>query len=81
MCEGKREQGEGESKEEREAERVCGVCVCVCVAAVTSGWTVHTAPAYTVLKSLPTFPGEALPGALGNSLLSLALKPGWILSV
>lgn len=32
-----------------------------------SGWTVHTAPAYTVPKNLPKVPREALSGSLGNS--------------
>lgn len=46
-----------------------------------SGWTVHTAPAYTVLENLPTLPRETLSGSLGNSLLQLAPEQGWILSV
>ena len=43
------------------------VCVCACVCGnLISGWTVHTAPAYTVLKNLPKVPRAALSGSLGE---------------
>ena len=57
------------------------IYVCVWGGNLISGWTVHTAPAYTVLKNLPKLPREALSGSLGNSLLQLAQEQGWILSV
>ena len=57
------------------------MCVCVGGGAVICGWTVHTAPAYTVLKNFPKLPREALSGSLGNSLLQLAPEQGRILSV
>ena len=45
----KREWGETENKEERcVCARLCGNLI--------SGWTVHTAPAYTVLKTTPQGP-------------------------
>lgn len=62
-----------ENKEERR-----GVCW---GGNLISGWTVHTAPAYTALENLPTLPRETLSGSLGNSLLQLTPEQGWILSV
>ena len=71
--------GNGVRRRTRKRGDVC-VCACVC-GNLISGWTVHTAPAYTVLKNLPKVPRAALPGSLGNSLLQLAPEQGWILSV